>query len=122
LIDGLNIVVNNTKYAGDKEADLEKAIDGMIKTFEAKGAKNLLVKNEKYTTPNGAEGLKTFGTGDFPDDGKPGKFDKGEYLMVSFTSPGVVQQIIVAWREDDKYAKEIADRVIDSAELQKQGS
>ena len=63
---------------------------------------------------------QTFGSGDFPEEGKPGEFTKGEYLMLSFTTPGVIQQIVVSWREDDQYAKQIADRIINSVELQKQ--
>ena len=120
LVDRLSIIVNNTRFGGKNEADLQKATDAMMQTLEGAGAKNLLVKSEKYTTPNGAEGLKTFGSGDFPEEGKPGEFTKGEYLMLSFTTPGVIQQIVVSWREDDQYAKQIADRIINSVELQKQ--
>ena len=119
FIDRLNIIVTNVRYAGKQEADLEKSVDGMMKSAKSKGVKNLLVKNEKYTTPNGSEGLKTFGTGEFPEEGNPNEFNQGEYVMLSFTAPGVVQQILVSWRKDDKYAEEIADRIINSVELQK---
>ena len=119
LIDEFAILVNNTRYGGKKEADLEKAVDGMMQTIEARGGKNFVVKNEKYSTPNGAEGLKTFGSGQFPKQGNPKEYDSGQYVMLSFTTPGVIQQIFVSWRDDDKYGKEMADRILNSVELQK---
>lgn len=119
LVDAFSIVVNNTRYSGKEEADLEKAVEGMMQTLEARGGKNFMVKNEKYTTPNGAEGLKTFGSGQFPKQGNPKDFDSGEYVMLSFTTPGVIQQIIVSWRDGDKYGKEMAERILNSVELQK---
>lgn len=39
--------------------------------------------------------------------------------MLSFTTPGVIQQVIITHRDDDKYAKEMTDRIINSVELQK---
>ena len=119
LIDAFSIVVNNTRYGGKEEADLEKAVNGMMQTIEARGGKNFVVKNEKYTTPNGAEGLKTFGSGQFPKQGNSNQYDSGEYVMLSFTVPGVIQQIFVSWRDDDKYGKEMAERILNSVELQK---
>jgi hypothetical protein len=113
------IILNNTRVPGDQEIDLQKAVDGSISGMEQQGAKNLVVKSEKYTTPEGAEGLKTFGSGEFPVEGKPETFRTGEYVMLSFTTPGVIQQIIVMHRQDDKYATEMTDRVVNSVELQK---
>ncbi|WP_241652405.1 hypothetical protein [Leeuwenhoekiella aequorea] len=119
LIDQFYIVVNNTKYGGDQEADLEKATQGFISTLEASGAKNLLVKSEEYTTPEGTKGLRVYGSGDFPDALNSDKYSPGAYEMLLFTAPGVLQQILVAWRDEDKYAVEMASRIINSVELQK---
>ena len=119
LIDQFYIVVNNTRYGGNQEADLEKATQGFISTLEASGAKNLIVKTEEYTTPEGTKGLRVFGSGDFPDAINKDKFSSGEYEMLLFTAPGVLQQVLVAWRDDDKYAKEMEARIINSVELQK---
>ncbi len=119
LIDEFSILVNNTRYGGKQEADLEKAVDGTMQAIEARGGKNFVVKNEKYTTPNGAEGLKTFGSGQFPKQGSPKEYDSGQYVMLSFTTPGVIQQVFVSWRDDDKYGKEMAGRILNSVELQK---
>ncbi|WP_051907825.1 hypothetical protein [Flavimarina sp. Hel_I_48] len=118
-LDDFAVMVNNIRVPGEQEIDLQKSVDGSISGMEQQGAKNLVVKSEKYTTPEGAEGLKTFGTGEFPVEGKPETFRTGEYVMLTFTTPGVIQQVIVVHREDDKYANEMTDRVINSVELQK---
>ena len=119
LIDEFYIVVNNTRFGGKNEADLEAASQGFISTLEASGAKNLIVKSEKYTTPEGTEGLRVYGTGEFPNSINAQKFSPGAYEMLLFTAPGVLQQVLVAHREDDQYAKEMAARIINSVELQK---
>ncbi len=119
LIDQFYVVVNNTRYGGNQEADLEKATQGFISTLEASGAKNLIVKTEEYTTPEGTKGLRVFGSGAFPDALNNKKFSPGTYEMLLFTAPGVLQQVLVAWRDDDKYAIDMAARIINSVELQK---
>ncbi|WP_167598484.1 hypothetical protein [Leeuwenhoekiella sp. ZYFB001] len=119
LIDDFYVVVNNTRFGGKNEANLEASAQGFISTIEANGAKNLIVKTEKYTTPEGTEGLRVYGTGDFPETLNKDEFSKGEYEMLLFTAPGVLQQILVAHREDDTYAKEMSARIINSVELQK---
>tara|TARA_B100000929_G_scaffold127538_1_gene101080 strand:+ start:530 stop:2215 length:1686 start_codon:yes stop_codon:yes gene_type:complete len=119
LIDDFYVVVNNTRFGGKNEANLEASAQGFISTIEANGAKNLIVKTEKYTTPEGTEGLRVYGTGDFPETLNKDEFSKGAYEMLLFTAPGVLQQILVAHREDDTYAKEMSARIINSVELQK---
>lgn len=117
-LDDFAVVVTNTRVPNNQEVDLEQSVDAAINGMEQKGAKNLLVKNEKYTTPEGAEGLKTFGSGEFPQDTNGERYDDGSYVMLSFTKPGVIQQIIVMHREDDQYAKEMTERILNSVELQ----
>lgn len=119
LIDQFYVVVNNARFNSKEEANLDGAVQGMISTLEASGAKNLIVKTEKYTTPEGTEGLRVFGSGEFPQTLNKKNFDAGEYELLLFTTPGVLQQVLVAWREDDQYAAQMAQRIINSVELQK---
>jgi len=120
LIDNFNVVVATSKYKnlGEGKIDLEKAIEGSFKTWETQGVQNMVVKHEKFVTPNGAEGLKVFGTADFPSL-IPNKKDKGSYVMLAFTSENVMQQLVFAWRENDPYADKIVERILNSVELKK---
>lgn len=118
IIDQFTIFVNNTRYSTEQEVDLKQAANVTMNQIETQGVKNLVVKSEEYKTPHGTEGLKTYGTGEFPLSAKKDKFGKGEYVMLTFSAPGIMNQVFVSWRSDDKYAKEIADRIINSVELE----
>lgn len=99
----------------EKSEDLVKASETYLNLLESQGAKDITVKREKFTTPNGAEGLKVYGTMNMALDEntiKPAK-----YNLYLFRAENVRQQIILNWRTDDNYADAIIDRVIDSIEL-----
>ncbi|WP_273289266.1 hypothetical protein [Winogradskyella sp.] len=99
-----------------KAINLNTVVEGSLSNWEQKGVRNIITKNEQFITPNAAEGLKTFGTAEFPGL-KPGTYEGGEYIILSFTSENVVQQIVIVWRSDDNYASDIVDRIVDSIEL-----
>ena len=99
-----------------KAINIEAVVQGSLKSWESKGAKNIITKNEKFTTPNGAEGLKTFGTGEFPGL-TPDSFEEGNYVILSFTTENIIQQIVILSRNGDPYAEDIVKRIVDSVEL-----
>lgn len=119
LMDNFNVLVANTKYKnlGKNTIDIEKSVEGSFKMWESKGVENVIVKNDKFSTPNGAEGLKTHGTADFPGL-VPDKRENGKYVILSFTAEAFLQQIIITWRADDTYADTIVERILNSIELQ----
>ena len=59
-----DIGVSTTKYKlqEGQEIDVQGAVEETIKLLENNGARNLIVKQEQYITPNAAEGLKIYGT------------------------------------------------------------
>ena len=120
LLESLNIAVGTTKYnyLGENKIDLQKAVEGSFKTWESMGVENLFVKNEKFVTPNGAEGLKVFGTADFPTV-IPNKLERGNYVLLNFTTENYMQQVVLTWKEHDNYADQIMERIINSIELKK---
>ncbi|WP_299121759.1 hypothetical protein [uncultured Winogradskyella sp.] len=113
----LNLPPNQKEDADTQKAiNINAVVEGSLKSWEEKGARNLITKNEKFVTPNGAEGLKTFGTAEFPSL-TPGSFEDGNYVILSFTTENIIQQIIIISRSDDAYAEDIVQRIIDSVEL-----
>lgn len=127
LLDNFSITVNTTTLKIPKQDpqteetkkptfDLLEISEESIKGFETKGATDITVKREKFGTPNGAEGLKTFGTLNIKalhtDD-----VMNTEYALFTFSNENVLQQIILTWPQDDDYADEIAQRITDSIEL-----
>ena len=116
----LFIELNTTiiENLGDKEIDLIKNSEEKIKVFESKGLKNIFVKREKYTTPNGAEGLKTFGAVSIPYQKNNIQFS-GEFVYLNFTTENILQQVLITWDRDDIYAVQIVERLIKTLELKK---
>ena len=83
-------------------------------SFEKNGTKNITTRNEQFITPNGQEGVKTFGTGDFLINDK---LTKGEYIILGFSTPNLLQQVILTWKKGDIYADQIIKLVLNSIEL-----
>ncbi|WP_246073325.1 hypothetical protein [Formosa sediminum] len=98
--------------------ELTEAAERAIKQFELNKVTDITVKQEEFTTPNGAHGLKTFGNGHIPV-GNSDNYVSGHYIMLHFTKQNVLQEIIITWKNDDVYAQEMADRIVNSVELNK---
>lgn len=123
---GIDIEINNLVYTLTGEAlkevnsedgksnDIIKSSENYIKKLEADGAENILVKREEFETPNGAKGLKTFGTYDVTINGSDYII---EYSTFIFRADSIRQQIVLINREEDTYADAIIDRIINSIEL-----
>lgn len=118
LIEKFQIQVATTKVKnlGDQEIDIKQAMEGTLKLFENAGAQNIITKNEKFETPNGAEGLKIFGTMDSPVLGTD-KLEKGKYIILGFTAENIIQQVMLFYKEQDVYAEQIVERILNSVEL-----
>lgn len=122
----ININVGVTKFnlpqgdegQGKSGIDLNQAVEGSLAYFENNGVKNLVVKRDKFTTPNAAEGLKVYGTAQFPEPGSNDLRD-GKYAFLLFTADNFIQQIILAWDSSDTYAEQMAERIINSVEVKK---
>lgn len=115
----LNITLNTAVLKNQKPEDsinLVAVAEKAIQDLERKRVTNIIVKNEKFVTPNNAEGLKTFGYANFPI-GTSDSFVEGEYVLLHFTTQNIIQQIIIIWQKDDEYAAEMVARIENSVEL-----
>ena len=118
LLDSFYVMVSTTKAKDPKEIDLNVVAEGSIKAIEAQGAQNMLVKQEEFSTNEGITGLKVYGTMTMLDMTKQ-RSQKMYYEMLLFKQDGGLQQIIIAHQDDDKYGKQILDRIMNSVELKK---
>lgn len=119
----IDVVVNSSKFAAEADEegkqkdvpiDLLKVAEGVLDTFEKTGTKNITTRNEQFITPNGQEGIKTFGTAEFLIEDT---LVKGEYILLGFSTPNLLQQVILTWKEEDIYAEQIIERILNSIEL-----
>ena len=119
----VDIIVNSSKFAAqagedgkakDVPIDVLKVAEGVLGRFEKQGAKNIISRNEQFITPNGQEGVKTFGTGEFLVGEN---LVKSEYIILGFSTPNILQQVILTWTANDIYADQIVERILNSIEL-----
>jgi hypothetical protein len=119
----VDIIVNSSKFAAqagedgnakDVPIDVLKVAEGVLDRFEKQGAKNIISRNEQFITPNGQEGVKTFGTGEFLVGEN---LVKSEYIILGFSTPNILQQVILTWTANDIYADQIVERILNSIEL-----
>ena len=116
FIDNFYIMVSTISFKQQSTIDLDKGIEGAIKMIELQGGQNMLVKKEAFDTKQGIQGMKGFGT--FSSINPLTKSStKIYYEILLFSQNGGLQQIILLHEEGDKYANEIADRIINSVEL-----
>jgi hypothetical protein len=120
LLSALNIAVSTSKFnAPDStKINLNIAAEVVLKTLENNGVVNVITKREQFITPNAAEGLKVYGTADFPRPLSK-EFQKGNYVILLFTNGSILQQVLLVWQDDNVYADQIMERIINSVELKK---
>ncbi|WP_298314533.1 DUF4381 domain-containing protein [uncultured Aquimarina sp.] len=116
LIGNFYITVSTIQYNQKTEVDLNKVVEGVVGNFESQGAKNITVKDEEYETLAGAKGIKVFGSLEVMNTVTK-KEQKSDYLMLNFAESGGFQQIMVVYDKEDRYAKDVAQRIINSVEL-----
>lgn len=119
----IDVVVNSSKYAAQADEtgkqkevaiDLLKVAEGVLDTFEKNGTKNITTRNEQFITPNGQKGIKTFGTAEFLVEDR---LVKGQYIILGFSTPNLLQQVLLTWKEEDVYADQMVERILNSIEL-----
>lgn len=120
LLSPINIMVSTSKLniPDTTNIDLNLASDGAIQMLAKNGVKDILTKRDKFVTPNAAEGLKVYGSASFPTI-IPNQYRKGNYVFLAFTTEHILQQIILVWDAEDRYAEDIMERVLNSVELKK---
>lgn len=113
------MVSSSTVIQPQDSLDMKGAIEGSMKMMESRGAKNIITKDDQFTTPNGAKGVKTHGTMDFPIKEGSDRHIKANYNLFTFSAENkVLQQIIFIWRQNDNYTDNIVERMENSIELQ----
>ncbi|MEZ4874433.1 MAG: DUF4381 domain-containing protein [Flavobacteriaceae bacterium] len=117
LIDQFYILVNSTKFKTEAEIPLEQSLEGSLQEMEKRGAENMVVKQEAFETEKGIKGRKAFGT--FQRKNPNGKYaPKQKFEIIVFSQKGALQQVVIAYGEQDQYAQQIVERINNSIELE----
>ncbi len=86
--------------------------------LEKLGAKNLLVKRDDFETENGIKGIRAYG--DFYLEASENKVlkKKSSYELLLFAQENGLQEILVVYQDDGRFAENIKNRIINSIELE----
>lgn len=106
----------STLLSQETEPDYGQSIDSFIKSLESKGAKNIITKDEEFTTVTGVKGVKVFGSAKFalPDSKET---VQGKYSVLLFGGKGFQQVVMLTWIDGDAYAEQIVERVLKTVEV-----
>ncbi|MDR9455867.1 MAG: DUF4381 domain-containing protein [Salegentibacter sp.] len=113
--------LTTVKFSGETDFDLEKSVDGIYTMLEQQGARNIIMKEEEFSTLSGVEGIRIFGTLEI-EDPVTGRAVTNAYEILNFVENSGFEQIMVIHNEGDTYAEEITQRIIDSVEFNKEGN
>ncbi|MEX0274617.1 MAG: BatD family protein [Flavobacteriaceae bacterium] len=116
LIGLFEIVTSSVLYVEEVEPDYQATIDFFMKNWEANGVKNILTKEEEFTTTAGVKGLKVYGSGKFPLPNTDKTID-GQYVLLLFGGKGFLQQVAISWPENDDYAQQVVNRILNSVDV-----
>ena len=98
----------------ENKVDLDKAVDEAITQLEKEGAANIFVKSEDFDTQKGIKGKRAYGTL-MAKDGNSS--EKRYYEILFFSQDDGLQKIMIAFKENDEFGKQITERVFNSVEL-----
>ncbi len=115
----LGVGTTSTMLTEPTDPDYQKSIDKVLKDFADKGARNIITKQEEFSSVSGVPGLKVYGSGTFQTGGS-GERVKGKYAIILFGGKGFQQQIVLSWEDGDSYAEEIINRIINSIDVKTQ--
>ena len=118
FLDNFYIMVSTANFKQETKINLSKALESSLKMIESQGGQNMIVKQEEFDTKDGISGIKGYGTFSFINTITKSS-TKIYYEILMFSQNGGLQQIMILHEEGDKYANEIATRMLNSVELKK---
>ena len=118
LLNSFSVSVSTLQYKQQMKVDLKTAIEGTLKIFESQGAKNIIGDQGEFTTPEGINGAKGYGTFTILNPIDKKSYDM-YYEIIVFTQDGGLQQINIVQQQNDQYAKEISERIMKSIEFKR---
>ena len=112
---GFYIIVNTVKPKQESEYDLKAGLQGTVSGF---GGQDVALSQADFETKEGISGIKGYGTF-VKVDPILKQSVKVYFDILIFKQEGGFQQVMILHQEGDKYANQVAERIINSVELKK---
>ncbi len=114
----LFIMVSTSQFAQKQDIALDTALDAVLDDLERSGAKNLVVKRDDFETEKGIKGLKAYGEFNVQVSDNKVLKQKSTYELLLFAQQNGLQEVLIVYQDDGKYAEEIKKRIEASIELE----
>src|SRR5690554_2539894 len=114
----LYVMVSTFQFNQEEGLDLDSALDALLNEMEDEGAKNLLVKRDDFETGQGITGVRAFGEFNLQVAENRVLKKTSSYELLLFAQQGGLQEVLIVYQDDDTYAKDIVDRIVQSIELE----
>tara|TARA_R110002020_G_scaffold133702_1_gene298270 strand:+ start:708 stop:2375 length:1668 start_codon:yes stop_codon:yes gene_type:complete len=114
----LYIMVSTTQFSQKQDIALETALDAVLDDLEQSGAKNMIVKRDDFETDKGIKGLKAYGEFNLQVSDNKVLKQKSTYELMLFAQQNGLQEVLIVYQNDGKYAEEIKKRMEASIELE----
>ncbi|WP_432412156.1 hypothetical protein [Rasiella sp. SM2506] len=119
LTDPLYVLVSTTQTKNAQEdVNLDPLMDAALTELERRGALNMIVKREEFSTEKGIKGLKAYGQFNVSVGNNKVLKDQSYYELLLFAQQNGVQTVLVVYQNDGRFSVGIKDRIINSVELE----
>ncbi len=95
------------------DIDLNIVLEEVLTELEANGALNMIVKQERFDTEAGVEGIKGFGTFTTEEDDR-----NFEYEVIVLKQPTALHVITISTEQGNTYGSQIKERITNSIEVE----
>lgn len=106
------------KTEEEKEAAARAIMDSAAARYEDMGATNLLVQNDTFTTVDGIETLRLFGSMDLQQEGEEGV--RCRFISIIFPFEATTVELKIVYAKDDRYGSTIEEKILASLEIIKE--
>jgi uncharacterized membrane protein YidH (DUF202 family) len=106
------------KTEEEKEAAVRAIMDSAVARYEDMGATNLLVQNDTFSTVDGTETLRLFGSMDLQQEGDEGV--RCRFVSIIFPFEATTIEVKIVYAKDDRYGSTIEEKILASLEIIKE--
>ena len=101
----------------EQEAIARELMEAAVSAYEEKGAVNLLVQNDNFTTADGTTALRLYGTLDLPNGAEN---TRCRFVSIIFPFEIGTAEMQLLFSKDDRYGEKIEEKILESIEIIKE--
>lgn len=116
--DKLFISISTVKFPKEQHPELATALENALMELELNGAKNMIVKRDEFETDKGITGVRAHGEFNLLVSENRVLKNASQYELVVFAQENGLQQVLVVYQDDGRFAEEIKNRIFQSVELE----